>query len=157
MTIDELRRAVRSLPGVASADVMPQFGAPPVVRIWTDGSLPDAEVQHAVELLVARGSFNDSGLLQPDGVEDIPGGDGFSAVEAARRRSGLGRSLDDTIPSAFAETAPSISPIRSLLKRPLAADSSDWQSRRRPMASMFEPSMTSGEKPKQLWDRATKD
>ncbi len=107
MTIDELRRAVRSLPGVASADVMPQLGAPPVVRIWTDGSLPDAEVQHAVEVLVAKGSSDDSGLPQPDGVEEKPVGDGFSAVEAARRRSGLGRSLDDTIPSAFAETAPS--------------------------------------------------
>ena len=122
MTIEELRRAVRSLPGVASADVMPQSGAPPVVRLWTDGTIPDAVVQRAVQLLVAKGSANGSARGSepvhdevfaaepiadtpveetPDVVDDAP------VDKPAKRRVGLGKTLGDTLPGAFAETAPS--------------------------------------------------
>jgi len=118
MTIEELRRAVRSLPGVASADVMPQTGAPPVVRLWTDGTIPDAVVQRAVQLLVAKGSANGSDpvpaeefaaepiaeaptMETPDVVDETP------AAKPAKRRVGLGKTLGETLPGAFAATAPS--------------------------------------------------
>ncbi|MGB5166932.1 MAG: hypothetical protein WBN35_06745 [Acidimicrobiia bacterium] len=119
MTIEELRRAVRSLPGVASADVVPQPGAPPVVRLWTDGTIPDAVVQRAIQLLVAKGAANGSARVHdevaasapvaeipsdeiPDVVDDVP-----PATKAAKRRVGLGKTLEETLPGAFAETAPS--------------------------------------------------
>lgn len=104
MTIDELRRAVRSLPGVASADVTPQVGAPPVVRVWTDGTRPDAEVRHAVERLVSGGTL-DADLPLPDSLEFED--EGSTSHAPARRRTGLGRTLGDTLPSAFAEPEPS--------------------------------------------------
>ncbi len=105
MTIDELRRAVGSLPGVASADVMPQSGAPPVVRIWTDGTLPDADVQYAVERLVSRG-LRDVDAPASD-APLIPDDDLAVPDEPAKRRTGLGRTLGQTLPSAFAEPEPS--------------------------------------------------
>lgn len=118
MTIEELRRAVRSLPGVASADVMPQSGAPPVVRLWTDGTIPDAVVQRAVQLLVAKGSANGSDRLSteataPEPIAEPPADDGpgfvddVPAARPAKRRVGLGKTLGETLPGAFAETAPS--------------------------------------------------
>jgi len=119
MTIEELRRAVRSLPGVASADVMPQAGAPPIVRLWTDGTIPDAVVQRAVQLLVAKGSANGSHpvhaepfapepIAEPP-IEEVPDidADDVPAVKSAKRRVGLGKTLGETLPGAFAETAPS--------------------------------------------------
>ena len=119
MTIEELRRAVRSLPGVASADVMPQPGAPPVVRLWTDGTIPDAVVQRAVQLLVAKGLANGSDpvhaeALGPEPVAEPPieetpdiDLDDVPAAKPAKRRAGLGKTLGETLPGAFAETAPS--------------------------------------------------
>jgi hypothetical protein len=121
MTIEELRRAVRSLPGVASADVMPQSGAPPIVRLWTDGTIPDAVVQRAVQLLVARGSGNGSYPVPADASagepiaakptdNTLPVEDEFGAAGPAgpaRRRAGLGKTLVETLPGAFAQTAPS--------------------------------------------------
>lgn len=118
MTIEELRRAVRSLPGVASADVMPQPGAPPIVRLWTDGTIPDAVVQRAVQLLVARGSANGSGTAPAEAsageqVAATPLGDSLQAEDetldatAGKRRVGLGKTLEETLPGAFAQAAPS--------------------------------------------------
>jgi len=119
MTIEELRRAVRSLPGVASADVMPQSGAPPIVRLWTDGTIPDAVVQRAVQLLVAKGSANGSDPVHAEDsapepiaeppIEEVPAidADDVPAVKPAKRRVGLGKTLGETLPGAFAETAPS--------------------------------------------------
>jgi hypothetical protein len=118
MTIEELRRAVRSLPGVASADVMPQSGAPPVVRLWTDGTIPDVVVQRAVQLLVAKGSANGSDAVPAEAFaaepiaeapteETLDDGDETSAAKPATRRVGLGKTLGETLPGAFAETAPS--------------------------------------------------
>ena len=118
MTIEELRRAVRSLPGVASADVMPQPGAPPLVRLWTDGTIPDAVVQRAVQLLVARGSANGSGATPDESFDDEPIADPFiddspdivddlEDTKGTKRRTGLGRTLGETLPGVFAQTAPS--------------------------------------------------
>ena len=87
MTAEDMRREVCSLPGVASAEVTPRVGAPPFVRVWTDGSRPDAEVQHAVE----RIALSDAPLRE----------------DMSQRRAGLGRSLADTLPAALAEPIPS--------------------------------------------------
>jgi hypothetical protein len=87
MTAEEVRREVCSLPGVASAEVIPRVGASPLIRVWTDGTRPDAEVQHAVERIAVRDASHD---------EDV-----------SRRRRGLGRSLADTVPAALAEPDPS--------------------------------------------------
>ena len=109
MTIEELRHAVRSLPGVASVDVTPQVGAPPLVRVWTDGTMPDVEVQRSVEGLVSTGAFagvgSDAGsVASPSDSRDY---DDLPPAEPAKRRSGLGRSLMETLPHAFAEPEPS--------------------------------------------------
>lgn len=109
MTIEELRHAVRSLPGVASVDVTPQVGAPPLVRVWTDGTMPDVEVQHSVERLVSTGAFagvgSDAGAVtSPPESRDY---DDLPPAEPAKRRGGLGRSLVETLPHAFAEPEPS--------------------------------------------------
>jgi hypothetical protein len=87
MTAEDLRREVCSLPGVASAEVTSQAGAPPLIRVWTDGTRSDADVQRAVERIAVGGLS--------------------SREDASRRRSGLGRSLEDTLPAAFAEPVPS--------------------------------------------------
>ncbi len=87
MTAEDLRREVCSLPGVASAEVTSRVGAPPLVRVWTDGTRPDADVQRAVEKIAV--------------------GDLRAREDVSRRRIGLGRSLGDTLPAAFAEPVPS--------------------------------------------------
>jgi hypothetical protein len=118
MTIEELRRAVRSLPGVASADVVPQPGAPPVVRLWTDGTIPDAVVQRAVQLLVAKGSANGSGAVADEPLDPMPVAEPLAGetpgivdlsgdTRPAKRRAGLGKTLGETLPGAFAQAAPS--------------------------------------------------
>jgi hypothetical protein len=87
MTAEDMRREVCSLPGVASAEVTPRAGAPPFIRVWTDGTRPAAEVQQAVE----RIALGDAPLR-----EDV-----------SRRRTGLGRSLGEALPAALAEPDPS--------------------------------------------------
>ncbi len=87
MTAEDMRREVCSLPGVASAEVTPRVGAPPFIRVWTDGSRPDADVQQAVERIALR----DAPLRE----------------DTSRRRTGLGRSLGETLPAALAEPDPS--------------------------------------------------
>ena len=87
MTTEEIRREVCSLPGVASAEVTPRDGAPPFIRVWTDGTRPDADVQQAVERIAV--------------------GDSAHREDASRRRIGLGRNLEDTLPAALAEPDPS--------------------------------------------------
>lgn len=109
MTTEELRHAVRSLSGVASVDVTPQVGAPPLVRVWTDGTVPDGDVQRSVERLVATGAFDDlasdAGSLM--GAQESRDYDDLPPAEPAKRRTGLGRSLVETLPNAFAEPEPS--------------------------------------------------
>jgi len=112
MSIDGLRHAVRSLPGVASVDVTPQVGAPPLVRVWTDGTVPDADVQRSVERLAATGAFAGIGseagamdrVLESRDYDDLPP---TEPTEPTKRRGGLGRSLVETLPHAFAEPEPS--------------------------------------------------
>ncbi len=53
MVIEELRDSVRSIPGVASAEVLIGPDEEPLVRVWTDGTRPDEDVQSAVEIAVA--------------------------------------------------------------------------------------------------------
>jgi len=87
MTAEDMRREVCSLPGVASAEVTPRVGAPPFIRVWTDGSRADADVQQAVERIA---------LGEPSQREDM-----------GRRRTGLGRTLGEALPAAMAEPDPS--------------------------------------------------
>ena len=87
MTAEDMRREVCSLPGVASAEVTSRAGAPPFIRVWTDGSRPDVEIQKAVERIA---------------LSDDP-----RSEDTTRRRTGLGRTLEDTMPAALAEPSPS--------------------------------------------------
>jgi hypothetical protein len=84
MMIERLRESVRSIPGVASAEVSLGPDEEPLVRVWTDGSRPDADVQSAVELAVATSS---------------------SDVESGAR-FGLDRSPDRIMPSASLQWTP---------------------------------------------------
>lgn len=54
MHIDELRESVRSVPGVASAEVTTGPNDEPLVRVWTDGSRREIEVKKAVEAVVEQ-------------------------------------------------------------------------------------------------------
>ena len=109
MTIEELRHAVRSLPGVASVDVTPQVGAPPLVRVWTDGTIPDVDVKGSVERLVSTGAFAGVGSNAGAGgsTPESRDYDDLPPAEPPKRRSGLGRSLVETLPHAFSEPEPS--------------------------------------------------
>ena len=107
MTADELRRLVRSLPGVASVDVTPQVGAPPLVRVWTDGTVPDRDVQRSVERLVASDPFDAIDPGPVNGIRDLRDFNDLPPAEPTKRRTGLGRSLVETLPDAFAEPEPS--------------------------------------------------
>lgn len=53
MTTEKLRDSVRSIPGVASAEVSLGPDEEPLVRVWTDGTRPNTDVQSAVEVAVA--------------------------------------------------------------------------------------------------------
>ncbi len=53
MTVEDLRAAVLAVPGVAAADVAVREDGVPVVRVWTDGSRGDPEVQNDVADVIA--------------------------------------------------------------------------------------------------------
>lgn len=53
MTVEDLRAAVVAVPGVAAAEVALREDATPVVRVWTDSSRGDSEVQGDVADVVA--------------------------------------------------------------------------------------------------------
>jgi hypothetical protein len=53
MMIEMLRESVRCIPGVVSSEVSLGPDEEPLVRVWTDGTRPDADLQSAVELAVA--------------------------------------------------------------------------------------------------------
>jgi hypothetical protein len=56
MMIERLRDSVRSIQGVASAEVSVGPDEEPLVRVWTDGTRSDEDVKSAVEVAVATGS-----------------------------------------------------------------------------------------------------
>lgn len=53
MTVEDLRAAVLAVPGVAAAEVALRDDATPVVRVWTDSSRGDSEIQGDVADVVA--------------------------------------------------------------------------------------------------------
>lgn len=59
MIIEKLRDSVRSIPGVASAEVSWGPDEEPLVRVWTDGTRPDDDVKNAVEVAVAKGGSDE--------------------------------------------------------------------------------------------------
>lgn len=69
MTTKELRDSVRSIPGVASAEVSLGNGNEPLVKVWTDGTRPDADVQRAVE--AARRAVMDQSDVKPDDLVNL--------------------------------------------------------------------------------------
>ena len=105
MTAEDVRREVCSLPGVASAEVTLRVGAPPLIRVWTDGTRPDADVQRAVEKIAI--------------------GDVSAREDTSQRRIGLGRNLGDTLPAAFAERDPSHLAAQEAIPSDLAVDEPD--------------------------------
>ncbi|MCJ7780996.1 MAG: hypothetical protein MUQ27_09230, partial [Acidimicrobiia bacterium] len=105
MTAEDVRREVCSLPGVASAEVTLRVGAPPLIRVWTDGTRPDADVQRAVEKIAV--------------------GNVAAREDTSQRRIGLGRNLGDTLPAAFAERDPSHLAAQETIPSDLAVDEPD--------------------------------
>jgi hypothetical protein len=94
MLIEKLRDSVRSIPGVASAEVSLGPDEEPLVRVWTDGTRPDADVQSAVEVAVATstpdaepGDLSDLGRnprrMTPAAFSDSPPGQISAAIEVA--------------------------------------------------------------------------
>ncbi len=94
MLIERLRDSVRSIPGVASSEVSLGPDEEPFVRVWTDGTRPDADVQSAVEVAVATsapdaesGDRSDLGQsprrLTPAAFSDSPPGQISAAIEVA--------------------------------------------------------------------------
>ena len=105
MTAEDVRREVCSLPGVASAEVTLRVGAPPLIRVWTDGTRPDADVQRAVEKIA---------------IADVS-----AREDTSQRRIGLGRNLGDTLPAAFAEPDPSHLAAQETIPSDLGVDEPD--------------------------------
>jgi hypothetical protein len=64
MTTEKLRDSVRSIRGVASAEVSLGRDAEPLVRVWTDGTRPEVDVRSEVEAvrLSAMSDFD----VEPD-------------------------------------------------------------------------------------------
>lgn len=53
MTVEDLRAAVIAVPGVSTAEVALRDARTPVVRVWTDGSRGDSEIQRDVADVIA--------------------------------------------------------------------------------------------------------
>lgn len=87
MTAGNLKDELIAIPGVADAEVTLLDEAPPVARVWLDGSRGTAEVREKVEALLGR---------------NIP------AVGTAppTRRTGLGKGLDTLLPDREVEPVP---------------------------------------------------
>lgn len=83
MTTDNLRDELAALPGVASAEVTIPDDQRPIARVWLDGTKAGTEVRELVDVLLGR-------AVPPQPEE---------ADQTSRRRSGLGRGLDDLLPS----------------------------------------------------------
>lgn len=54
MSVEDLRQKVRSVSGVASAEVTMGPNEEPLVRVWTDGTRSEADVQKAIETAMAE-------------------------------------------------------------------------------------------------------
>ena len=87
---DNLRANLDALPGVASAEVVLDDDATPLVRVWLDGTLGGDEVRDLVDELVASS--------MPSVV--------LPKQKDPRKRIGLGRGLGDLLPSDEADPIP---------------------------------------------------
>ena len=87
---DNLRANLDALPGVASAEVVLDDDATPLVRVWLDGTLGGDEVRDLVDELVASSMPS---VVLPQ--QKVP-----------RKRIGLGRGLDDLLPSDESDPVP---------------------------------------------------
>lgn len=94
MMVEKLRNSIRSIPGVSLAEVSLGPDDEPLVRVWTDGTRPDADVRSAVELAIAMidsgiepgdlpGYGEDSEITIPNGFLDQPPGSVNAAIEVA--------------------------------------------------------------------------
>lgn len=86
MTTGNLRDELIAIPGVADAEVTLLDEAPPVARVWLDGSRGHDEVRDKVEALLGR-------EIPPVGASPV-------------RRSGLGKGLDTLMPDRDTEPVP---------------------------------------------------
>jgi hypothetical protein len=86
MTVEDLRAAVLAVPGVASAEVALREDATPVVRVWTDNSRGDSEIQGDVADVVAIHGYG-MGTLQ-------------------RGRAAMAARITDTLVSSPADEGP---------------------------------------------------
>lgn len=86
MTTGKLRDELMAIPGVADVEVSLLDEAPPVARIWLDGSRGHDEVRERVEALLGR-------EIPPVGTPPV-------------RRSGLGKGLDTLMPDRATEPVP---------------------------------------------------
>ena len=87
MTTSNLTDELIAIPGVADAEVTLVDEAPPVARVWLDGSRGTDEVREKVEALLGR---------------EIPAVRGMPPS----RRSGLGKGLDALMPDLDVEPIP---------------------------------------------------
>ncbi len=83
MTTDNLRDDIAALPGVASAEVTIRDDHGPTARVWLDGTKAGTEVRELVDILIGRAV-----VAEPEEGE-----------QPSKRRSGLGRGLNDLLPS----------------------------------------------------------
>ena len=65
MSVEDLRQRVRSVLGVASAEVTIGPNEEPLVRVWTDGTRSEADVQKAIETATAEHSVGVDDAIAP--------------------------------------------------------------------------------------------
>jgi len=65
MSVEDLRQRVRSVLGVASAEVTMGPNEEPLVRVWTDGTRSEADVQKAIETAMAEHSVGADDAIAP--------------------------------------------------------------------------------------------
>ena len=91
MTVDDLRDAVHAVPGVSTVEVILRADRTPVVRVWTDGTRGDAEIENDVADVIAIHGFGS--------------GSAERAAEAVRDR--IDRELDSSL-SGGTEPEPAV-------------------------------------------------
>ncbi len=86
MATRDLKDELVAIPGVSDAEVTLVDDAPPVARVWLDGTREGAEVRERVQALLGR---------------QLPVGEPNQA--SLPRRSGLGKGLDTLIPDGVGD------------------------------------------------------